>query len=289
MSEFVKKTIVGYKDVPGGSSDPDCTHVILTLNEYKKIVRERDEAIRTVGIERQNADRQMNEEKKNAAYQIRQVRDQAVKEIAEMQGALAQAQKDVAYQRHLNENLLRISRERANVDRGLKPKKEHTGYVVMNMQEKKLQRKNSRGYYTITLWETVLQSPYSVDFTEEQARYQIHEDLMQHEDGKEWALSRIGICEKPDPKFCDPFEYNEIMENENVLVRYQLRANYQARRGGEDRLLGHHIGASEADTTGSERYEAMRKAAVSNSGFSNSTECAKMPMLPNSGPVMGRR
>ena len=106
-----------------------------------------------------------------------------------------------------------------------------TGYVVMNMQEKKLQRKNSRGYYTITLWETVLQSPYSVDFTEEQARYQIHEDLMQHEDGKEWALSRIGICEKPDPKFCDPFEYNEIMENENVLVRYQLRANYQARRG----------------------------------------------------------
>lgn len=88
-----------------------------------------------------------------------------------------------------------------------------------------------RYYYTITLWETVLQSPYSVDFTEEQARYQIHEDLMQHEDGKEWALSRIGICEKPDPKFCDPFEYNEIMENENVLVRYQLRANYQARRG----------------------------------------------------------
>ena len=214
MSEFVKKTIVGYKDVPGGSSDPDCTHVILTLNEYKKIVRERDEAIRTVGIERQNADRQMNEEKKNAAYQIRQVRDQAVKEIAEMQGALAQAQKDAAYQRHLNENLLRISRERANADRGLKPKKEHTGYVVMNMQEKKLQRKNSRGYYTITLSGT--------------AR-------------------------------------------------------------GEDRLLGHHIGASEADTTGSERYEAMRKAAVSNSGFSNSTECAKMPMLPNSGPVMGRR
>ena len=100
MSEFVKKTIVGYKDVPGGSLDPDCTHVILTLNEYKKIVRERDEAIRTVGIERQNADRQVNEANNNAAYQIRQVRDQADGEIVEMQGALAQAQKDAAYQRH---------------------------------------------------------------------------------------------------------------------------------------------------------------------------------------------
>lgn len=131
----------------------------------------------------------------------------------------------------------------------------------MNMQEKKLQRKNSRGYYTITLWETVLQSPYSVDFTEEQARYQIHEDLMQHEDGKEWALSRIGICEKPDPKFCDPFEYNEIMENENVLVRYQLRANYQARRGEKTGFWTSYC-ASEADTAGPERHETMKKAAI---------------------------
>ncbi len=216
-------------------------------------------------------------------------RDQAVNEIAECMGALAHTRRMQHINGNLNENLLRISRGKSQCGSRTKTEKEHTGYVVMNTQEKKLQRKNSRAIITQShLWETVLQSPYSADFTEEQARYQIHEDLMQHEDGKEWALSRIGICEKPDPKFCDPFEYNEIMENENVLVRYQLRANYQARRG-EDRLLGYHIGASEADTTGSERYEAMRKAAVSNSGFSNSTECAKMPMLPNSGPEVGRR
>ena len=231
MGEFVKKTMMCYKEVPGGSSDPDCTHVILTLNEYKKIVRERDEAIRAVGIERQNADRQVNEANNNAAYQIRQVRNQADAEIAEMQGALAQAQKDAAYQRHLNENLLRISRERANADRGLKPKKEHTGYVVMNTQEKKLQRKDHHGYYTITLWETVLQSPYSVDFTEEQARHQICEDLMQHKNDEAWELSKIGIREEPDPRFCPSHEYHEIMKNENVLVSYQLRANYQAKRG----------------------------------------------------------
>lgn len=117
-----------------------------------------------------------------------------------------------------------------NADRGLKPKKEHTGYVVMNTQEKKLQRKDHRGYYTITLWETVLQSPYSVDFTEEQARHQICEDLMQSENGTAWALNRIGIREKPDPRE-DPAEYSKIMKNENVMVSYQLRANYQARRG----------------------------------------------------------
>lgn len=31
---------------------------------------------------------------------------------------------------------------------------------------------------------------------------------------------------------------------------------------GEDRLLGHHIGASEADTAGPERHETMKKAAI---------------------------
>ena len=36
ISEFVKKTIVGYKPV-NGSSDPECTHVILTLDEYDEL------------------------------------------------------------------------------------------------------------------------------------------------------------------------------------------------------------------------------------------------------------
>ena len=94
------------------------------------------------------------------------------------------------------------------------------------MQEKKLQRKNSRGDYTITLWETVLPSPYSVDYTVEQARYQIHQDLMKHEDGKEWALSRLGISEKPDPKFCDPFEYNEIMVKRLHLLKKKYSLYY---------------------------------------------------------------
>lgn len=31
MGEFVKKTLVGYKEAPGGRADPECTHVILAL------------------------------------------------------------------------------------------------------------------------------------------------------------------------------------------------------------------------------------------------------------------
>lgn len=34
MAEFVKRTMMGYKEVSGGASDPECTHVILTDKEY---------------------------------------------------------------------------------------------------------------------------------------------------------------------------------------------------------------------------------------------------------------
>lgn len=40
MAEFVKKPAIGgYKPVTGGSSDSECTHVILTLGEYTNIGR----------------------------------------------------------------------------------------------------------------------------------------------------------------------------------------------------------------------------------------------------------
>lgn len=39
MSEFVKKTIMGYKTLDGGHSDPECTHVILPVKEYDDLLR----------------------------------------------------------------------------------------------------------------------------------------------------------------------------------------------------------------------------------------------------------
>ena len=44
MSEFVKKTIMGYKTLDGGHSDPECTHVILPLKEYDGLLREISQA-----------------------------------------------------------------------------------------------------------------------------------------------------------------------------------------------------------------------------------------------------
>ena len=46
MAEFVKRTPIGYKAVSGGESDPDCTHVILSRAEYRKLLKDKEDASR---------------------------------------------------------------------------------------------------------------------------------------------------------------------------------------------------------------------------------------------------
>lgn len=38
MAEFVRKAAIGFKEVYGGQSNPECTHVILTKEEYKELI-----------------------------------------------------------------------------------------------------------------------------------------------------------------------------------------------------------------------------------------------------------
>lgn len=82
------------------------------------------------------------------------------------------------------ENLLRIIRERANADRNLRPKKEHTGYLILSFTEKKV-----RATPTLPItqaYETVIQSPYPVATTPlEVAKKEICR-----------ALFKDGICAK---------------------------------------------------------------------------------------------
>lgn len=242
MARFVKKgAFGGYGDVPGGQSDPECTHVILSLKEYERLIQEKDQALRNVEIEKRTAKDEIDKANRANAYQLQQEKEAAAVQVQQAEEELDEAREDVAYQRQLNETLLRIARERANADRGLKPKKDHTGYVVLSSGEKELRRKESKRstYYYVKLWETVLQTPYSVDFSEEQARRQICEDLMECEDGEDWMLARIGIYKMPEKisRYLD----DDKLElggagpsgRNNVLLRYRLRANYQARRDKE--------------------------------------------------------
>lgn len=232
MSEFVKKTAFGnYKQVNGGQSDPECTHVIMTVKEYEQLLKAKKDA----ETERSNAlfhrERELREMKSEAETRVSEVKRLADQEIDNIKAKLTEAQEEAMFQASLNRNLLRISKERANADRGLRPKKEHTGYFVVSSMEKEYRYKDRYhgGIQVKKLWETTIQSPYSVDFSEAEVRKQIQELTVGREDGA-WMIGKIGISGAYEGKYEEMIGASGWKEHENynVMLNQRLRANYGA-------------------------------------------------------------
>ena len=206
-------------------ADQECSHVIQTKQEYETLLRQRDRAKREKEEAERAAAREISRVKQEMAHEADRAEQRAQAKIDDLFAGGA----EIADQRALNANLLGISRERANADRGLRPKKVHTGYVVVMSSEKEIRYKTGRNkLLTAKVWETVLQSPYSVDFTESQARQLIEEDLLARKNG---LLADVGIT-----MICSGSSYENLIETENwkeikaahnTLFSRQLRANYR--------------------------------------------------------------
>lgn len=231
MAEFVKRTMMGYKEVPGGASDPECTHVILKEKEYEQQLRKISMAEQEARNAKYDADREIRQVRSDAQSRVSAAVAEADQRVKALEQELATAQKEVEYRRGLNANLLRISKERANADRKLKPKKDHTGYVVVVTENKEYRYRSGRSWKKVKLWETVLQSPYSVDFTEEEARTQISRDLYLNRETS--LIEKIGINGRYRGSYEDMIQDTSVDENflkRNILLTGQrrFRANFRA-------------------------------------------------------------
>lgn len=235
MGEFVKKTMMGYKEVPGGHSDPECTHVILTEAEYAKLLRQLSDAEQKARITKSEADKEIREANREADRKAQEAALKANQAIEEWRAALEAERAESTHQRHLNANLLRIAKERANADRGLKPKKERPGYVVVHSEEKEYSFRDGRKrLYKVKLWETIIQSPYSVEFAESVVRKQIEDEMFP--EGKELLIAKIGITGKYNgsyEKMREAMEQNpeDSFYSGNVVIARQqrLKRNFRSK------------------------------------------------------------
>lgn len=242
MAEFVKKTALGYKPVAGGPRDTDCTHAILTLGEYAEQQREifnAQQAIKNIKFEAEQAaitakrmsDQAIYDVQLEAQNRMDAAEQEAAEKIKKLKEALAAERQEGAHQRELNADLLRINRERANADRGLKPKKEHTGYVVLTSAEKEHRYKDAYGHFhQFTLWETAMETPYTVDLEAEQVR-SLLQGLFQEDEDERCPIQKIGITGNYPGKYANMIrdkEWHEKYKEHNVMLERRLRANYRS-------------------------------------------------------------
>lgn len=203
----------------------------MTKEEYDQQLRETSAAKQEARNIRNSAEQKIKEVQSEARKQIENMKNALKQRVSALESALASEQEESALQRGLNANLLRIARERANADRKLRPKKEHTGYVVVASMEKEHRYKDrSRRLCSVMLWETVLETPYVVDFEVEEVKRLIQE-LFQKSGGGGWLIQRVGInANYPGgyAKMIDDAEWREDHCQYNVMLERRLKANYRS-------------------------------------------------------------
>ena len=171
--------------------------------------------------------------RKAVAYKNKADEDaQTVKDAAAQRVAEAEAERD--RQTNLNNNLLRISRERANAKRGLQPKKEHHGYRFSGkiMQTKTISGHDKKeGAIYTDVWTATLESPYDATIPIHQIQDKIFDDLK----GTEGILSKLYIkywTYKDSPVIWKG-TYAEAMNDndgkENYLFDYKFMINPKTR------------------------------------------------------------
>lgn len=222
--------MVGYKAVVGGSSDPECTHVILTLDEYDELHQRVRVAINDGKRAKEEAARAAATSAANAEKAVQKIQDEAAQEIAQLKKKVETERAGKEYQIGLNQDFKRIARERANADRGIKPKKERSGYVVLSSRQKKYRYKENRNdWEEVYLWESVIQTPYVVSFTAEQAMMETRELFARDEQGY-WLIGRLGIDGEYGGKYEDMLDDSRCAawKDYNIIVDKSFNANAKA-------------------------------------------------------------
>lgn len=168
--ERVYKGMMGWKPENDKNS---ATHVILSLDEYQalqnRITRLQYEYKQAIEKERQNANKS-----------IESIKKQAQERIESIQRDLDSAKVEIDRLNDLNANLKRIMRERANAKRGLRPKKVHHGYMILDSQQYNYIFRH-RGKATsdnYPCWKVRIQSPYDCSIPYSTVVKDIQNDLV---------------------------------------------------------------------------------------------------------------
>ena len=100
----------------------------------------------------------------------------------------------------------------------------------MSSMEKEHRYKDGNGrWHTVVLWETVLETPYTVDFCVEEVRHLIQELFQDDEDGN-WPIEKIGITGDYPKGYANMIydkDWREEYRNYNVMLERRLKANYR--------------------------------------------------------------
>lgn len=176
MGYYAKKTLTGYREVPEAEAD----YYIQTVEEYqekekniKESLNEKEDRINHLLQTMQLQKKQYTSDIKKMKADTNQRVSNLIASLREKDDQLDELQKKIQLIAGMNLNLRRIAMERANAKRGLRPKKEHPGYIILfaNQYKQRYQMGSA------DVWHCRLQTPYDASLPLEQIEDNLWKEL----------------------------------------------------------------------------------------------------------------
>ena len=209
MPRFVKQTFTGYKDVPGGASDPELEYVIHGKSEYEELWRRIHKAEKEEYEARQKASTNSQEwkQKYDSVYEAYKSWKQRAEELAEEienQEAIPEGMVAITEQ-ELNgyKKAVRIVRDRAKqqID---KAKADEHGYTLMRADKRQYDREAGKA------WLITMSTPYSIKLSLSEASAIIERDLRDF----------YGLRDRPIVEEFD-YGYRKVLSVSDLLEYYE--------------------------------------------------------------------
>ena len=269
MPRFYKKTALGFMSEAEDPDDSEVTEVRLTADEFQRLREQiarfrkeaevaRSDAARQELDARRRIDRELTDHKRKVDAQADSIVAEARREvevcelvIESQKEQLEKVKAELRNEKSLNTNLVRIMRERANRARGIRPKKNHDGYIVLGSRQwtekyteevwdsEEHAEKYGNGEYRshavkqgylrlekkmVNTWRSIIQTPYSASLPVEPVRARVKKEI-----GK--VSADIGVeyhIDEANKDNCHDWQIPDYEECANMLYRAQYSANYKA-------------------------------------------------------------
>ena len=234
--------------------------IILTKKEFLEIFEDQQPLIKKIEslkneltVTNESFEEFIEETKKNEKF-LQDLLDSASKEHDHTKKMLLETRKKLEAQESLNHNLVRIMKERANQARGIRPKKDHDGYIVLRSREwletceietwdseEHRQSYNTDtdkdaarhlGYLVIRkeavkCWKSEIQTPYNSSLPQQLIEDRIYEDL-KNKVLADLNVTQIQIADPSTKGSYVDFGYDEDGNKINGLYQLKYVANYKS-------------------------------------------------------------
>lgn len=192
-------------------NETEYSHIILESDEYSNLIQK-------INIESYKND--MLEKKfKEELQNIQKLKNE---QISENEKSIAALTEQLKHQKELNDNLLRISKERANAKRGLKPKKERSGFIALSLEQYVYVMKSFGNTKDIPCWKVRIQTPYDSSLEYSKVQSLMH-------DNNKYLLGRcLGVSilwSNNRMKEISVGDIDELLKDKTIVFNTKFRAN----------------------------------------------------------------